>query len=218
MLRMTVLALLLIWPSNSAAQPTTPEGLDKARADVARFCAAEIQNYVKARKVEAGPNAKKSPEQEVFEVFEHLLGRWSSPPDLNLMIDIKEHADALTRRRGQDPDVWLTRIMAEDRLRICVNGRAIRHYGELETYVVLQNKTASTAKLMSGSTNWGEIGPGENKLYRFARALSMTFRISVNDVDAYGPAVVKMTAGQTVVLTFGERDTALSVAQPPSLD
>ena len=42
MLRIAPLALMLLWPSVAAAQPTTDVGIDTARADIARFSAAEI--------------------------------------------------------------------------------------------------------------------------------------------------------------------------------
>lgn len=219
MFRIALLALALAVPSVATAQPSTAADIDKARADIARFCAADIQAFVKARKAEADPNRTKTPEQEVVETFEYLFDRYSTPPDLNLAADIEKHAGDLKRLgRAPDPSGWTKRILAEDRMRICIKSSATKYYGEHETYVFVQNKTTSTAKLMSGDSHWGEIGPGETKRKRFSFSDRMTFHITVDGVAAYGPTTVDMKPGETLVMSFGDAGKALTVAQPPPLD
>lgn len=219
MFRIALLALALAWPSAAVAQPKTATAIDTARADIARFCAGEIQSFVKARKVEAEPNRKKTPEEEVIEIFEYLFSEWSVPPDLNLVADIDDHArDLKTMGREKDPGNWAKRILAETRMRICINSRATKHHGEQQSFILVQNKTASTAKFMWGTTNWGELEPGKTSLQRFQSPDRRTFHINVDDVVAYGPTTVEMKAGETLVMSFGDAGKALTVAQPPPLD
>lgn len=219
MFRIALLALIVAATPIATAQPTTDAAIDAARADIARFCAAEIQAFVKARKAEVDPNRRKTPEQEVVETFENLLDPWGVPPDLNLAVNIEKHAEDRVAFKGfKDPTSWPLKVLAEDRMRICINGRATKHYGERQTFVYVQNKTASTSKFMSGDTNWGEIEPGKTMLKRFTVPGRMTFRISVDGVDAYGPTTVEMKSGETLILSFGDAGKALTVAQPPPLD
>lgn len=219
MFRFALLALALIWPVAAYAQPTTDAAIDEARADIARFCAADIQAFVKARRAEADPDARKTPEQEVLEKFENMFDRWATRPDLNLEAYIAKHArDVKEAARDRTSNPWFRRIIAEDRLRICIDGRAIKHYEDRPAYIVVQNKTKSTAKFMSRETNWGEIAPGKTEIYRFSYPFTETFRINVNGVDAYGPTTIDIQPRETYVLSFGDAGNALTLAQPPSQD
>lgn len=214
MFRIALLALALALPSAATAQPTTDAAKDAARADIARFCAADIQAFVKARKAEDDPDRKKTPEQEVVETFENLFRPAATPPDIPLAADLQKYTKERIARDGYRSP----RALAEDRMRICINGRATRYYGESWTFVFVQNKTASTAKLMSEDASWGEIKPGKTTLQRFTSPRRMTFRITVDGVDAYGPTTVEMKPGETLFLSFGDAGKALTVAQPPPLD
>ncbi len=219
MFRIALLALIVAATPIATAQPTTDAAIDAARADIARFCAADIQAFVKARKAEADPNARKTPEQEVLEKFEFMFARWATPPDRNLEAYIENYADALKRSaRDRSSNPWLKRNLAEDRLRICIDGRAVSHFEDRQAYIVVQNKTKSPAKFMSENTNWGDIAPGETRVYHFSQPFTGAFRINVNGVDAYGPTTVNMKPRETYVLSFGDAGAALTLAQPPSQD
>lgn len=216
MFRIALLAL--IWPIAAHAQPKTDAEIDAARADIARFCAADIQAFVKARKAEENPDTKKTPEEQVVEQFEYMFSRWAPPPDLNLQAYISDHADNVKRFTRGTPDPWMKRIMAEDRLRICMEGRAIRYYDDQQAYIVVQNRTKSPARFMSDDTNWGDIAPGETKIYDFSYPFSAAFRINVEGADAYGPTTVSMKPRETYVLSFGDAGDALTLAPLPPQD
>lgn len=224
MFRIALLALIVAASPAAIAQPTTDAAIDAARADIARFCASEIQAFVKIHRSDPDEYARRTPEQLAAERIEYLFGVAAGPPDVNYHSDLEVYADELRQnaRNGRPPPMF-ARAQADIRLRICVNGRAQMYYGDRNTNIVVQNRTKSPAKLVQlfpsdFKMTVGVIQPGATEVERIRFSDAVVYSVTVDDAPAYGPTTVQAKPGETIVLTFGDDGNALAIAQPPSLD